>query len=80
MWLPRLSAMTISPGLSVGVRHWPTQAVNVSPVIGPSSTKGAMIRSWRSPARKSEARPEICPADRFQRRTGGAPDRVFQCP
>jgi hypothetical protein len=29
---------------------------------------------------KGEARPEICPADRFQRRTGGAPDRVLQWP
>ena len=29
---------------------------------------------------KGEARPEICPVDRFQRRTGGAPDWVCQWP
>ena len=29
---------------------------------------------------KSVARPEICPADRFQRRTGGAPDWDCQWP
>ena len=29
---------------------------------------------------KGEARPEICPVDRFQRRTGGAPDWLCQWP
>lgn len=29
-----------------------TQAVNISPLIGPSRTKGATMPSWRRPARK----------------------------
>ena len=44
--------MTTSPGASVGTRHWPTQAVKASPLIGPSRTKGATMPSWRNPARK----------------------------
>ena len=33
---------------------------------------GASIQSRRSPAMKGAARPELCPPDRVQRRTGGA--------
>ena len=48
--------------------------------MAPSSTHGAIRPSWLRPAMKGEARPKICPVDRFQRRTGGAPDCVFQWP
>lgn len=51
LWLPRLSAMTISPGPSVGPRNCSTQARKAAPLIGPSNTSGATIRSWRKPAR-----------------------------
>jgi len=42
----------IADGVAVGARHCSTQAVKAIPLIGPSSTKGATMRSWRSPARK----------------------------
>ena len=56
LWLPRLSMMTMSPGLSVGTRNCSTQAVKLRPLIGPSSTYGASIRSWRRAARKVSVR------------------------
>ena len=46
-------------GLRVGTRSWPTQAVNDIPLIGPSVTQGATMRSRRSPARKVSIFP--CP-------------------
>jgi len=46
----RLSIMTTSRRLSVGTRNCLTHSTNVSPFIAPSITKGATMRSWRSPA------------------------------
>jgi hypothetical protein len=46
----RLSIMTISRRLSVGTRNCFTHSTKVSPFIAPSITKGATMRSWRSPA------------------------------
>ena len=40
------------PRLSVGARNWLTQAVKERPLIGPSMTQGATMRSCRRPARK----------------------------
>ena len=31
LWLPRLSAITMAPGLRVGTRNWTTQAVRSTP-------------------------------------------------
>ena len=44
--------MPTSPGASVGAKQCPTHAVKASPLIGPSSTIGATMRSWRNPARR----------------------------
>jgi len=44
--------MTMSLRMSVGTRHCSTYARNVSPVIDPSSTKGAVIPLWRRAATK----------------------------
>src|ERR1035437_4076498 len=44
--------MTMSLRMSVGARHCSTYARNVSPVIAPSSTKGAVIPLWRRAATK----------------------------
>src|ERR1019366_58829 len=52
LWAGRLSMMTMSPRLSVGARHCSIQARKAALVIGPSTTKGAVILSWRSPATK----------------------------
>lgn len=51
-WAPRLSMITTSPGWRVGARACSTSARKRSPLIGPSKTQGAVIRSWRSAARK----------------------------
>lgn len=50
LWLPRLSATTMSPGFSVGISSRSTQWVKAAPLIGPSRTQGAVIPSWRRPA------------------------------
>src|ERR1700692_1468174 len=42
--------MTISLRLSVGARHCSTYSRNISPVIEPSSTKGAVSPLWRRAA------------------------------
>ena len=48
--------------------------------IAPSIHIGASIWSPRSPAMKREARPDICPPDGVQRRTGGSPTvRQWPC-
>jgi len=52
LWLPRLSMMTISPGASVGTRNCSIQLVKLWPLMGPSSTQGASMRSDRSAATK----------------------------
>jgi hypothetical protein len=57
--------MTISPGLSAGTRACSTWARKLSPLIGPSITHGASIRSWRSAARKVSVLQRPC--DRSQR-------------
>src|ERR1700694_619825 len=44
--------MTMSLRMSVGARNCSTYAWNVSPVIDPSSTKGAVIPLWRRAATK----------------------------
>src|SRR5450759_814898 len=44
--------MTMSLRMSVGARHCSTYARKVSPVIAPSSTKGAVIPLWRRAATK----------------------------
>lgn len=44
--------MTMSLRLSVGARYCSTYAKNTSPVIEPSSTKGAVIPLWRRAATK----------------------------
>src|SRR5882724_7329642 len=44
--------MTMSLRLSVGARHCSTYARNISPVIGPSIMKGAVIPLWRRAATK----------------------------
>src|SRR5258708_22190624 len=44
--------MTISLRLSVGARHCSTYTKNISPVIAPSSNKGAVIQLWRRAATK----------------------------
>jgi hypothetical protein len=38
--------------ISVGARNWLTQAAKERPLIGPSMTQGATMRSCRRPARK----------------------------
>ena len=50
LWLDRLSMTTMSPDLSSGTRTEGTWASNQSPLIGPSSTIGAMIPDSRWPA------------------------------
>jgi hypothetical protein len=40
LWLPRLSAMTTSPGTSIRARQLSTQAIKASPLIGPSEKEG----------------------------------------
>ena len=56
LWLARVSATTVAPGTSVGARHRRAPAGNASPLIGPSSRKGAMRRSWRRLVRNVSAR------------------------
>ena len=52
LWLPRLSATTVSPGRSVGASICSTQARKAGPWIAPSSTSGATSPSARRPRRK----------------------------
>ena len=52
LWAGRLSIMTTSPRARVGARNCSTYALNAGPFIGPSRTSGAVMPSWRSPARK----------------------------
>src|SRR4051812_45772544 len=52
LWAGRLSMTTMSPGLSVGTRHCRRYSRKIARVIARSMTKGAVMPSWRSPARK----------------------------
>lgn len=45
LWLPRLSNITMSPGLRVGTRYCSTHARKLTPLIGPSKTNGAQSPS-----------------------------------
>src|SRR6185503_5377904 len=48
----RLSITTMSPGARVGTRHCRRYSRKIARVIARSMTKGAVMPSWRSPARK----------------------------
>jgi hypothetical protein len=76
LWLPRLSAITISPGASVGPRNCSTQARKAAPLTGPSSTSGATIRSLRNPARNVVVFQCPCGTDAIRRSPRGARPRV----
>src|SRR5579863_2252772 len=47
----RLSMTTMSPGRKVGTRHCRRYSRKIAPVMARSMTKGAVIASWRKPAR-----------------------------
>src|SRR6266446_3254899 len=52
LWAGRLSITTMSPSDRVGTRHCRRYSTKIAPVIARSMTKGAVIASWRSAARK----------------------------
>src|SRR5882762_7100180 len=52
LWAGRLSITTISPGARVGTRHCRRYSVKIARVMARSMTNGAVMPSWRKPARK----------------------------
>jgi len=76
LWLGKLSAMTMSPGCSVGQRNVCPYLRNASPSRGPSRTIGAVMACTRKPAMKGVVCPCPCGTDALPRGPWGARPRA----